>query len=357
MLRRTHIIGTGSFIPNIVKKNEDFMAHHFYDENQYRIDSSPLEIASKFEKITGIRERRYAPENMNSSDLGYEAAKLALKDSGIDPNQLSHVIVAHTVGDVRKHNVQSDILPSLASRISHRLGITNPECIPYDLLFGCPGWVQGLIHADAFFRSGLGKYALVIGTETLSRVIDPYDRDSMLFSDGAGACVLEFKESVNGSGFLGTAVMANNSEELKYLGMNKSNFPDSDPRVRYLKMNGRKVYEYALNNVPKAMKSCLESSGIQISELKKILMHQANEKMNEAILKAFYKLHEINQAPENIMPLIIHKLGNSSVATVPTLLDLLRKGKIEGQSLNTGDVMLMASVGAGMNINAICYKA
>ncbi len=356
MKKRTHIIGTGSVIPEIVKKNIDFTVHNFYDENQNRIETAPTEVAIKFEKITGISERRYAREHIESSDLGFEAAQLALLESGIDPNQLSHIIVAHNFGNVRKHTIQTDILPSLASRISHKLGITNTACIPYDLLFGCPGWVQGLIHADAFFKAGQGKYALVVGTETLSRVLDPYDRDSMIFSDGAGACVLEYKESVNGSGLAGSSAMAHTGEEAFYLDMAKSNFPESDPRVRYIKMKGRKVYEYALSNVPIAMKNCLETCDIEISELKKVLIHQANEKMDEAIIKAFYKLFGINQIPDKIMPMSIHKLGNSSVATVPTLLDLIRKGKIEGQEINPGDSILMASVGAGMNINAIGYR-
>jgi 3-oxoacyl-[acyl-carrier-protein] synthase-3 len=356
MKERTHIIGTGSAIPSIVKKNIDFTVHNFYDEQQERIQTDPLEVVKKFEKITGIRERRYAQEHLESSDLGFEAAQKAIEDAGIDPNMLSHIIVAHNFGNVRKHTIQTDILPSLAARISNRLGITNPQCVPYDLLFGCPGWVQGLIHADAFFKAGMGKYALVVGTETLSRVLDPYDRDSMIFSDGAGACVLEFKPSVNGSGLAGSATIAHTGEEAFYLDLGKSNFPESDPRVRYIKMKGRKVYEYALSHVPKAMKNCLERSDIQIDELHKVLIHQANEKLDEAIIKGFYKLYDCQQIPPNIMPMSIHLLGNSSVATVPTLLDLILKGQIDGHSIQAGDAILMASVGAGMNINAVGYR-
>jgi 3-oxoacyl-[acyl-carrier-protein] synthase-3 len=120
-------------------------------------------------------------------------------------------------------------------------------------------------------------------------------------------------------------------------------------------MHGRKIYEFALNNVPKAMKECLDNSGIDINQVKKILIHQANEKMDEAIIQRFYKLYE-QTAPEGIMPMSIHKLGNSSVATVPTLYDSLVKGKIENQCISKGDVILFASVGAGMNVNAIVYK-
>jgi 3-oxoacyl-[acyl-carrier-protein] synthase-3 len=120
-------------------------------------------------------------------------------------------------------------------------------------------------------------------------------------------------------------------------------------------MHGRKIYEFALNQVPKAMKECLENSGIDIRDIKKILIHQANEKMDQAIIQRFYKLH--NQTPpDEVMPMSIHKLGNSSVATVPTLYDLLVKGELGNHSIKKGDVILFASVGAGMNVNAIVYK-
>ena len=120
-------------------------------------------------------------------------------------------------------------------------------------------------------------------------------------------------------------------------------------------MHGRKIYEFALNNVPNAMKLCLEKSGYEITDIKKVLIHQANEKMDEAIIHRFFKLY--NQSPpEGVMPMSIHKLGNSSVATVPTLYDLIVNGKIENQELKKGDVIIFASVGAGMNINAIVYK-
>ncbi len=121
-------------------------------------------------------------------------------------------------------------------------------------------------------------------------------------------------------------------------------------------MQGRKVYEYALKFVPAAMKDCLDKSGASIHELKKIFIHQANEKMDESILKAFYQLYDISEPPTDIMPMSIHWLGNSSVATIPTLLDLVKRGSIDGYSVSPGDLIMFASVGAGMNINAVCYR-
>ncbi len=217
--------------------------------------------------------------------------------------------------------------------------------------------MQGVIQADTYFQAGIAKKALVIGTETLSRVLDAYDRDSMIFSDGAGASVLEYKETGDtGSGILSWSVQSHSIDEAYYLYLGKSNFPGSDPRVRYIKMKGRKIYEYALQHVPSAMKSCLDKAGINIEKVKKIFIHQANEKMDEAIVGRLFKLYGIRKLPEHIMPVNIHKLGNSSVATIPTLFDMVKKGVWDQHALQSGDIVLFASVGAGMNINAVCYR-
>ncbi|HSK13792.1 MAG TPA: ketoacyl-ACP synthase III [Phnomibacter sp.] len=354
---RSVITGSGCFVPEHIKTNRDFTVHDFYDEHHHRITTAPDLVVKKFQDITGIAERRYADPDMNSSDIAVEAARQAIEDSGIDPESLDQIIVAHNFGNVLKHTIQTDVLPALASRIKHALQIQDPKCVAYDLLFGCPGWVQGVIHADAFFKAGIAKKALVVGTETLSRVLDMYDRDSMIFSDGAGATVLEYKEvEEQGSGVLSYSVQSHCNDEAYYLYMGKSNFPGSDPRIRYIKMKGRKVYEYAMQNVPLAMKDCIDKAGIHIDDVKKIFIHQANEKMDEGIIKRLYKLYDHNHAPDNIMPMSIHELGNSSVATVPTLFDNVKKGRVEGHDLNPGDNIIFASVGAGMNINAVCYR-
>lgn len=356
-MQRTIITGTGAVIPPIVKTNRDFAAHDFYGEDSVKIDTPPEEVTEKFRQITGIEERRYADTEVNASDLGTEAAKIAIAQSGIDPETLDQIIVAHNFGNVTKHTIQTDILPSLASRIKHDLGIRNPACVAYDILFGCPGWIQGVIQADAYFKAGIARKALVIGTETLSRVLDVYDRDSMIFSDGAGATVLEYMDIGDSvSGILSYSVASHCVDEAYYLHMGKSNFPQSDPRVRYIKMKGRKVYEYAMKYVPVAMKDCLDKAGVAIGDVKKVFIHQANEKMDEGIIKALFKLYGLKEIPENIMPMSIHKLGNSSVATVPTLFDMVSKGRLAEHKLTKGDIVLFASVGAGMNINAICYS-
>ena len=353
----TVITGTGSYIPANIKTNKEFTILDFYGEDNKKIETDPQVVIEKFRQITGIEERRYADAGMDSSDMAAIAAQRALEDAKCDAETLDQIIVAHNFGNVIKHTIQTDVLPALASRVKHVLQIKNPNCVAYDILFGCPGWVQGVIQADAYFKAGIAKKCLVIGTETLSRVIDIYDRDSMIFSDGAGACILEFKDAATTkSGILACSVQSHCLDEVDYLNMGKSNFPDSDPRIRYIKMKGRKVYEYAMKYVPAAMKDCLDKAGVGISELKKVFIHQANEKMDEGIIKAMYKLYGIKTVPEDIMPMSIHYLGNSSVATIPTLLDLVRKDTMEAHRLKEGDIILFASVGAGMNINAVCYR-
>ncbi len=354
---RSVITGTGSYIPPVIQTNSNFTEHLFYSEDHLPLTTPPAEVVEKFQQITGIEERRYASDDLSTADIGFEAAKKAIEDSGVDPETIDQLIVAHNFGNVLKNTIQTDAVPSLGGSIKHKLGIANPNCVAYDVLFGCPGWLQGVIHADAFFKAGIAKKALVVGAETLSRVIDVYDRDSMIFSDGAGAAVLEFKETgEQGTGILSASVQTHSLEEVDYINMGASFFPGSDPHVRYIKMKGRKVYEYAMKHVPAAMKDCLDKSGVSIQQLKKVFIHQANEKMDEGIIKRLYKLYNIAEPPEHIMPMSIHWLGNSSVATVPTLLDLVRKGEIKNHRLEAGDVILFASVGAGMNINAVCYR-
>ena len=356
-MKRSVITGTGCYIPTVIKKNQDFGVHSFYAEDKSPIETPALEVAEKLRQITGIAERRYLSPELNCSDIATIAAQQAIEDSGIDPETIDQIIVAHNFGNVIANTNQTDAVPSLASRVKYNLKIKNPKCIGYDVLFGCPGWVQGVIHADAFFKAGVAKKALIIGSETLSRVLDEYDRDSMIFSDGAGAAILEYQDvEEDGSGILGYSVATHSIDEAYYINLGESFYPGADPSIRYIKMRGRKVYEYALKHVPEAMKECLENSGIDIKDLKKVFLHQANEKMDDGIMKGMYKLYGIKEIPADIMPMTIHWLGNSSVATVPTLFDLVRKGKEDKHSVEPGDIIMFASVGAGMNINAVCYR-
>lgn len=347
------ITGTGSYIPELIKKNNAFINRDFYTLEGESIETPTDIVIDKFMAITGISERRYADDKLTASDLGAFAGNKALEDAKIDPETLDYIICAHNFGDVKHKTIQSDILPCLAARIKHLLKIKNPKCVAYDILFGCPGWVEGVVQAQAFIKAGMAKRCLVIGAETLSRVVDPFDRDSMIYADGAGAAVIEASEQEGG--IIAHESASYTHDEVYHLFFGNSNDKSQDEDVRYIKMYGRKIYEFALNNVPTALKNCLDKSGFSINEVKKILIHQANEKMDEAIVKRFYRLYK-TPVPDGIMPMTIHKFGNSSVATVPTLFDLIRKGVLKEQNLSKGDVIIFASVGAGMHINAIVYK-
>jgi 3-oxoacyl-[acyl-carrier-protein] synthase-3 len=247
-------------------------------------------------------------------------------------------------------------VPSLAARVKHTLEIDNPECVAYDLPFGCPGWLQGVIQADYFLRSGDATRALVIGAETLSRVSDPHDRDSLIYADGAGAVILEAHASEAPVGILAHATRSDTREHAWLLRMGRSYDPASTDRALYLKMQGRRLYEYALTTVPDVVSRCLKKAGVALTNVRKVLIHQANGKMDRAILKRLCRLEGVKEAPPDVMPMTISTLGNSSVATLPTLLHLILDGQLEDQRIEPDDVVVFASVGAGMNVNAMVYR-
>lgn len=350
---RAKITGVGSHIPDVVRKNEEFMNHEFLNNDGSSFSGDNATIIEKFVAITGIKERRYISKDLLTSDIATLAAQKAIEDADCDQETLDFLIVAHNYGDVKVDGGSSDMVPSLASRVKNKLGIKNAQCVAYDVLFGCPGWILGITHADSFIKSGLAKKVLVIGAEALSRVVDPHDRDSMIYSDGAGAAILEASD--DDSGILGQST-ATYTEDQTYFIFNETSYNKKLlDKTTYIKMYGRRIYNFALSKVPEGMKAALEQANVDIKDLKKIFIHQANEKMDEAIVERFYKLYNMD-IPKDIMPMIIHKLGNSSVATVPTVMDLVVRGKMPQHKVNKGDVVMFASVGAGMNINAIVYR-
>jgi 3-oxoacyl-[acyl-carrier-protein] synthase-3 len=356
--RNTVIIGTGKAIPPVVVPNSDFLNNEFYMDYGETVDPSNNEkVIEKFHKITDISERRYVDDDQVASDLGAEAGAAAIEDAGIDPETLDYIVVAHNFGDVQAVNRYSDFLPSLAARVKQRLAIENPSCIAYDLPFGCPGWVQGMIQTHYFLQSGDAKRALVIGADTLSRLSDPHDRDSMIYSDGAGATVIEAQESDDAVGVLAHAMRSDTIKHARLLWMGPSYKEGHDPDRLFIKMYGRKLYTYALNHVPGVVKESLDKAGLDLADVKKVFLHQANAKMDEAIVSRIFRLYKAGEPDiESILPMSIATLGNSSVATVPTLLDLVLRGELGDHEVGSGDVIILASVGAGMNVNSIVYR-
>lgn len=351
------ITGTGNYLPSRQINNEYFLSNEFFDTDGKKLNKTNQEIIDKFLEITTIAERRYVTDDLTTSDIAYFAAIDAVESAKLDKEELDYIIVAHNFGDVQHTNRQLDIVPSLAARVKYKMGIKNPNTVAYDLPFGCPGWLQAIIQADYFIKSGDAKKVLVIGAEVLSRVCDPHDRDSMLYADGAGATVLEARESEHPTGILAHKTRSDTFLYSKMLYMGNSyNAEGVNKDAFFLKMNGRKLYQYALEVVPQAIKDGLEKCNIHLRDVKKVLIHQANGKMDDAILKRLYKLYDIAELPQDVMPMTISWLGNSSVATIPTLLDLILKGKLEPHTINKGDIIVFASVGAGMNVNTVIYQ-
>jgi 3-oxoacyl-[acyl-carrier-protein] synthase-3 len=356
-LRHSVFTGSGSYLPSRVVENREFLANRFYLDYGRPIDPADnARVVAKFREITEISARRYVTDDLVASEIGAAAAAAALADAGADPESLDYIVVAHNFGDVDPTSLRLDFCPTLAARIKERLGVRNPWCVAYDLPFGCPGWLQAVIQADYFLRSGDARRALVIGTETLSRVCDPSDRDSMLYADGAGAVVLDATESEQPVGILSHVTRSDTVEHARLLSMGPSYDPEHEQERLFLKMKGRRLYEYAVQTVPGVVEASLERAGLTLTDVSKVLIHQANAKMDEAILRRLFKLYQVADIPECIMPMTISWLGNSSVATLPTLLDLIRRGSLESQRLDSGDVVVLASVGAGMNVNSMVYR-
>ena len=350
------IIGSGGYIPENRVVNEDFLHHEFYGNDGARMEKPNEEIIRQFYKITGIRERRYVTDDLDTADIASFAAANALADANIDPETLDYIIVAHNFGNVSKGNRRSEFVPSLSSRVKDKLKITNAAAVAYDLIFGCPGWLQAVMNTDDLICSGKARRALIIGAETLSRIADPHDRDSLLYADGAGAIILEAKISDTPTGILSHCAKTFAGDLTYVLKMGKSNNPTYPDNDLFLKMEGHTLYENALKNVPLVIRESIEKAGLDITDVDKFLIHQANKKMDEAILQRLFAEYGIKSTTFEMMPMTISWLGNSSVATLPTLYDLLSRGQLENHAVKPGDILVFVSLGAGVNVNAMVYR-
>jgi 3-oxoacyl-[acyl-carrier-protein] synthase-3 len=284
-----------------------------------------------------------------------DASRLAVEDAGVDVNQLSGIIVAHNAGNMVPQTGAFHTVPNLAARLKNSLDCTNHNCFAYDILFGCPGWLQGVIQAHQTIQCGDGEHILVTGLEIASRMLDPHDVDSMILGDGCGAAVI----SASGDrtrGIVSYSTFSHAQEDNRIIYLDKSNKPGVEGSC-YFHMNGREVYKYATKWVPLVVKEALHKANIDVSDVSLFLFHQANGKMLDAIVK---NLAEVCFVSENLfegkVPTTIEFLGNTSVATIPTMLDLIRKHKLNDYSISGGQIVVMASVGAGMHCNALVYR-
>ncbi len=350
----TIIIGSGSYIPTQIIGKDHFMDSVFYTDEGDKINKPNEEVIQKFIEITEIENRRYLEDDELNSDLGYRAAKEAIYDANINQEDLDYIIYASNFGEVGK-NGMTNFMPSMSARVKNKLGIVNRRCVNYDMIFGCPGWVEAMILADTLIKANKAKLILVVGSETLSRITDPFDRNKMIFADGGGAVVVKATDEEN-VGIISDISICDNAAELNFLEHAPSLKQDEDRNAMYIRMHGRKIYEYALKYVPDAMKETIEKAGLTLDDIDKILIHQANAKMDYAMISRLHKLYGKTEYDHAIAPMTIQQLGNSSVATIPTMFDMIRKGELEGHTFKEKGTILFASVGAGMNINALVYK-
>jgi len=352
---RTIISGTGSIIPDLLIPNSHFEANEFYDKQGKPVGKSGAEVVAKLESISGIRERRYLPFEEDSIGLMTEASRLAVEDAGLDVNQLDGIIVAHNAGNMIPDTGAFHTVPNMAAALKNQLACTNRDCFAYDILFGCPGWLQGIVQAHQAIISGDAKHVLVTGLEVASRLLDPHDPDSMLLGDGCGAAVISRSDEGN-AGLISHATFSHALDDHRIIYLGPSHKPGVEGSC-FFHMNGRVVYKYATEWVPKVIGTALEKAEMTIDQIDLFLFHQANAKMLEAVAANLADLCGIDLAMiSDKIPSTIEFLGNTSVATIPTMLDLIRKNKLRGFAIREGDVAVMASVGAGMHCNALVYR-
>ena len=352
---RAYISGTGSFLPELVVPNSDFESHEFYDKSGVKIDKPAVEIIAKLEAITGIRERRYIPFDQDSIPLMAKAARQALDDAGLDVNSLSGIIVAHDAGNMLIGEKAFHPVPNLAACLKNAIDCTSHECFAFDLMFGCPGWLQAVIQAQQAIRCGDAEHVLVVGLEIASRLLDPHDVDSMILADGCGACVVSRSDDES-KGIISYSTFSHAGEDLRSIYLGKSNNPALTGSC-YFHMNGREVYKYATTWVPKVIEQALNKAKTKLEDIDLFLFHQANTKMLEAFAKHMAEMFGVDHDFfTDKIPSTIDFLGNTSVATIPTMLDMIRRRDLKDYKIKSGGLAVMASVGAGMHCNALVYR-
>ena len=313
----TRIIGTGSAIPKTIVTNDDLSKV---------VETSDEWISSR----TGIRARRIAKDETTVS-LAAEAALNALKNSHKHPEEIQLVIAATCSPDY--------FFPSTACCVMRELGI--PEAAAFDLSAACSGFLFALNTAHAYLESGMYQNALVIGTETISKLIDWEDRGTcVLFGDGAGAAVVE-KDS---TGLLSVVQHADGGKSQVLTCRNRTVrnllVPEELPR-EYITMEGQEVFKFAVKKVPECIRQVLEQSGTGIDEVKYFVLHQANSRIIQSVAKRL-------GAGEDKFPMNLQSTGNTSAASIPLLLDEMNQRGM----LKRGDKIILSGFGAGLTWGA-----
>lgn len=314
---KARIIGTGSYLPERIMTNFDL---------EQMVDTSHDWIIAR----TGIKERRIAAEGECTSDMATIAAQRALDMAGVKAEDIDLIVMGTITGDYP--------WPATACIIQAKLGAQN--AFAYDLSAACSGFLYALSAANDYLANGRGKRALVIGAETLSRIVDWTDRNTcVLFGDGAGAVVLEAQDGE--SGILSTHLHSDgNYLELLYQpgfgSRNPSSSEGVDARLPYLKMQGNEVFKVAVRSLTDVSKEALDANGFSSADVRLFIPHQANLRILEATAKRLELTEEQNF-------INVDKYGNTSGATIPIAIDeAFRQGL-----LKEGDLLLSAAFGGG----------
>ena len=287
---------------------------------------------------TGIRQRHIAPPEMATSDMAVEAARIALTNSGTNPEEVDCILLCTVTPDT--------MFPSTACIVQHRLGCA--KAWGYDLIAACSGFVYGLTTAAHFVAAGTHRKVLVIGADTMSRIIDYTDRTTcVLFGDGAGAMMVEPSE--DDTGFIGFQNEIDGSGgHYLYMPAGGSRMPPShetiDQRLHYVKQEGQQVFKFAVRRMAEITGSLLEQHGFTAEDVRWMIPHQANKRIITAVSE---RLGLQDRVIVNIAD-----YGNTTAATIP----LAARDALESGKLKRGDLVLFAAVGAGYTVGTNLWR-
>ena len=318
----SRIAGTGSYLPEKVLTNADL---------EKMVETSDQWIQDR----TGIRERHIAAENETTCDLAEKAARNAMDAAGVGPDDIDLIILATTTPD--------NIFPSTACLVHSRLDIHG--CAAFDVQAVCSGFVYALATADNFIKAGSAKCALIIGAETLSRIIDWTDRSTcILFGDGAGAVVLKASDE---PGILSTHLHADGDyEKLLHVpvGISKG-FELVEQGGAYIQMQGNEVFKMAVRTLGRIVDETLEHNGMDKHDIDWLVPHQANTRIISATAK------KLDMNMEKVI-LTVGEHGNTSAASIPLAFDVaVRDGRIQ-----EGQIVLMEAFGGGFTWGSALLK-
>jgi 3-oxoacyl-[acyl-carrier-protein] synthase-3 len=287
---------------------------------------------------TGIRQRHIAPPEMATSDMAVEAGKIALANAGVTPEQIDCILLCTVTPD--------QMFPSTACLVQHRLGCSRAW--GFDLIAACSGFVYGLTTAAHFIAAGSHEKILVIGSDTMSRIIDYTDRTTcVLFGDGAGAMVVEASD--DDTGFIGFQNEVDGSGgPFLYMPAGGSRMPPShetvDQRLHYVKQEGQQVFKFAVRRMSEIASNLLTQHGLTADDVTWLIPHQANKRIINAVSERL--------ALEDKVIINIGEYGNTTAATIP----LATRDALESGKLKKGDTVLFAAVGAGYTVGTNLWR-